>query len=65
MAGTVDPKLIEQALNDLDFPASKERIVTHVEQTGGSAEALRAVRSLPLADYSNVAEILRSFPLSD
>lgn len=63
MAEPVDPKSVELALNDLDFPASKERIVEHVEQRGGPGEVLRAVRALPLADYSNVDEVKRGMPL--
>ena len=31
MAEAVDPKHVERALADLDFPASKERLVAHVE----------------------------------
>ena len=64
MAEQVDPKNVELALNDLDFPASKQRIVEHVERRGGPDDVLRGVRSLPLADYSNVDEVKRGLPLA-
>jgi hypothetical protein len=64
VAEPVDPKHVELALNDLDFPASKQQIVEHVERRGGSDPVLRAVRALPLADYSNVDEVKRGMPLA-
>ncbi len=63
MADVVDPDAVKTALNDMDWPASKEAIVEHVESRGGTPETVRAVRSLPLADYDNVNEVLRSFQL--
>ena len=63
VAAPVDPKNVELALNDLDFPASKQQIVEHVERRGGSDEVLRAVRALPLADYASLDEVKRGMPL--
>lgn len=64
MATAVDPRTIEQSLADLDFPASKDDIVRHVEEHG-APEALHWVRSLPIAEYANLDEVKRSFPLAD
>lgn len=64
MAEPVDPKSVELALNDLDFPASKQQVVEHVERRGGPGEVLRAVRALPLGDYDNVDEVKRGMPLA-
>jgi hypothetical protein len=59
----VDPRdSVRAALEDLDFPASKQDIVAHVERKGVDEEALRAVRALPLADYASATEVLRSVP---
>jgi hypothetical protein len=51
---------IKSALSDLDFPAGKQDIVAHAERSGASADVLRALRALPVADYANLAEVLRS-----
>jgi hypothetical protein len=60
---TVDWADIELALNDADFPASKEQLVAHAEHGVASEDAIRALRALPLAVYGNVAEVRRSVPL--
>lgn len=51
---------IRAALVDIDFPCSKENVVRHAETGGGDVDVLRALRSLPLADYANVEEVVRS-----
>jgi hypothetical protein len=52
-----------QALDALDYPASKEDVVRHAESTGAPENVLRAVRALPLADYASKDEIVRSLDL--
>ena len=54
---------VQQTLADLDFPATKEQVVTHAEQRGCSFDALRLLRALPLATYRNISEIRSSVPL--
>lgn len=54
---------VRDALNSMDYPASKQSLVDHVEQTGAEDEVVRSVRALPLADYANTDEVLRSLPL--
>lgn len=54
---------IEDLLGDLSFPASKERIVEHARRHGASEEAEKALRALPLGEYANVKEVLRSVPV--
>jgi Protein of unknown function (DUF2795) len=50
---------VREALNAVDFPASKEQLVSCV-QDHDDEDVVRAVRGLPLADYSNYDEVLRS-----
>lgn len=57
-----DPERVRPALRELDFPASKERIVAHAEEHGATGEVLAALRALPLADYTNATEVVRSVP---
>ncbi len=65
MADQVDPAPIRTALNDVDYPASKEQLVEHVESRGATPETIRALRSLPLGDYDNLDQVLQSLPLTD
>lgn len=58
---STDP--IKDALNDLDFPASKQAIVEHVRRHGAPPDAERALAALPLATYGNLDEVLRSVPV--
>src|SRR3954452_24178573 len=53
---------VRAALDDIDYPASKEQIVAHAEQNRAPQEAMRALRALPLADYRNEGEVMRSLP---
>jgi hypothetical protein len=54
---------VRAVLDDLDYPASKDEIVAHAERRGATGVVLRAVRALPIADYQNEAEVLRSIPV--
>lgn len=53
---------LQQALNDLDFPATKDEIVTHARQRG-DREAVDLLRTLPVATYLNIAELRASVRL--
>ena len=53
---------IKAALNDADFPLSKEGLVRHAEQAGAPEAVLRSLRTLPLADYRSLDEVLASTP---
>lgn len=57
-----DTGRIGDLLGDLAFPASKEQIVEHIRHRGPGTDAERAVAALPLGDYDNVKEVLRSVP---
>jgi hypothetical protein len=51
---------VADALLDVDFPASKAELVRAAERAGAGEDVLAALRSLPLADYDNRDEVLRS-----
>lgn len=61
MAPTADQ--VRAALNDVDYPVSKDDLVAHVERTGAPEDVVRSVRALPLAIYDNDSQVLRSLPL--
>ncbi|QUH03371.1 DUF2795 domain-containing protein [Saccharopolyspora erythraea] len=60
---STDRSTLEATLSAADFPASKEQIVDYAAGNGADEETLRALRALPLADYGNVEEVIRSAPL--
>ena len=62
MARTDGPA-IKRALENLDFPASKDQILAAATDAGADDETLRALRALPPADYRNLAEVIRSAAL--
>ncbi len=49
-----------EALDDLDYPVSKEDVVRHAESRGAPEPVVRALRGLPLGDYGSRAELGRS-----
>lgn len=53
---------VAEALNDLDFPADKDQIVTHSEQYG-DWNVVRLLKALPVATYRNIAELRSSVRL--
>lgn len=48
------------SLNELDFPADKDRILAEARRVGASPGVLRALRGLPPVEYANRAEVARS-----
>jgi len=57
---STDRSTIEATLSGADFPASKEQLVTYAQNNGADEETVRALRALPLADYDNTTEVIRS-----
>lgn len=53
---------VQEALGDFDFPATKEEIVAHAEESGDE-EAVRLLRAMPPATYADISEIRSSVPL--
>lgn len=49
---------LEQALNDVDFPAGKDAILDHAKDAGEDVQ--RALRSLQPVEYGSAQEVIRS-----
>lgn len=54
---------LREILGELDFPAGKDRIVTHALDADADEELLSALRAMPPADYNEPNEVLRSVPI--
>jgi hypothetical protein len=50
----------EQALDDMDFPASKEAVVAHAAGRSGRDDVVRLLQGLPQGTYDNVEQVRRS-----
>lgn len=51
---------LTNVLKQADYPAAKDDLVVLAEQSNASEDVQRALRSLPLAEYSNRDEVIRS-----
>ncbi len=51
---------IRDALMNADFPADKDELIRVAERAGAAEETLSVLRSLPVADYANKDEVVRS-----
>jgi hypothetical protein len=63
----MQPQVWDQAaqrLNDMDFPASKEELVSHVAGSGPRDDVTRLLQELPLGTYDNVDQVRRSVRIS-
>lgn len=58
---SADPIL--ELLEDFDFPASKQQIVDYAHRRHADHEVEQALSALPLGDYANRDEVIRSVPL--
>jgi len=59
-----DPyELVKETLADFKFPGTQQEIVEYAFQYGADPDTRRALRSLPLATYLNLPEVLRSVRL--
>lgn len=47
----ISPIDIQKALGGVDYPASKDDLVSHAESSGASSDVLEALRSLPDRNY--------------
>jgi Protein of unknown function (DUF2795) len=53
-----------QALNDMDFPASKEEVVAHAAGRSGRDDVVRLLQGLPQGTYDNINQINRSIRIN-
>lgn len=54
---------VAEALEDLDFPVTKQQIVDHALDKRADDDVLRLLRGLPVETYRNISEVRSSVPL--
>jgi len=52
------------ALDDMDFPASKEELLAHAAGRTPRDDVARLLQELPLGTYENIGEVRRSVRIS-
>ena len=57
---TVKLSALTDVLKRADYPAMKDDLVVLAEQSNAGDDVKRALRSLPLAEYTNRDEVIRS-----
>ena len=55
---------VMRALDDVDYPASKDDLIAAAERSGAGGAVLHALRAIPLADYASRDDIVKSVPLA-
>lgn len=60
---STDRESLGEALSSVDFPASKEALLTHVESHSADEDVARALRAMPPAEYANIGEVMQSVQL--
>ncbi len=51
---------VRDVLVDVDYPATKDELLSAARRRGADEDAIRALRALPPVDYGNEDEVLRS-----
>lgn len=65
MVASTTPSQLRQCLNDVDFPANKQDLLSAAERNGCDDETLRALRGVPPETYDNVAQVAASVTIAD
>lgn len=63
--GELSAEEVRAALNDADYPATKESLVEAAGRAGAGEGVDKALRSLPVAEYGNLDEVIRSLDTTE
>lgn len=50
---------IAQALSGIDFPANKEKLVEYAQKNNADSEVVDAIRQMPEAEYTSMADVFK------
>jgi Protein of unknown function (DUF2795) len=65
MVASTTRRRVHDCLNDVDFPATKDDLLTAAARNGCDEDTARALRAIPPESYANLAEVMASVPLAD
>lgn len=55
------PIEVQKALKDMDYPASKEKLIQHAKKHSASKEVMQVLDELPDKEYTNAADVSKEF----
>ncbi|MGE5547827.1 MAG: DUF2795 domain-containing protein [Solirubrobacterales bacterium] len=50
---------IAQCLSGIDFPANKQKLVDYAQKNNADSEVLDAIRQMPEAEYTSMADVFK------
>jgi len=65
MSASTTHQRLRHALEDVDFPAEKDRLVDQALENDADAQTVRALRAIPPVEYRSLSEVLSSVSLDD
>ncbi|MHA6795537.1 DUF2795 domain-containing protein [Pseudonocardia bannensis] len=65
MAAYTTYRALKQALEDADYPATKEQLIETAERNGADEMTLKALRAIPPVDYRSFLEVEASVEIRD
>ena len=65
MVASTTRRRLHDCLNDVDFPATKDDLLTAAARNGCDEDTTRALRAIPPESYANLTEVMTSVPLAD
>lgn len=54
-----------QSLSGIDFPADKNKIVQYAQQKNASQEVIDALKGMPEAEYTSMADVFKGLGQSE
>ncbi|SDD11749.1 DUF2795 domain-containing protein [Actinokineospora iranica] len=64
MSASTTRDRLKEALNEVDFPASKDDLLAAADERG-DGNTIRALRAIPPVEYANLAEVFASVAFDD
>ena len=65
MSASTTHQRLRHALEDVHFPAEKDRLVDQALENDADAQTVRALRAIPPVEYRSLSEVLSSVSLDD
>lgn len=50
---------IAQALSGIDFPCDKQKLVEYAQKNNADSEVVDAIRQMPEAEYTSMADVFK------
>jgi hypothetical protein len=55
------PANVTTYLKGIDYPAKKDQLVQHAQQTGADSEVVEVLKNMPDGEYGNMADVMKGY----